>query len=345
MNRPSGPARANGPNRLRPRPARLLLVASLLACTAGAPAPATAQGSSGTGGTTGASVLELPAGSRAAGFAGAYTAASGDIDALFYNPAGIATLWSGAGLAYQAYVADVKLGSAAGAWRLGGVVLGAAVNYLDGGSIPVLEPDPAYGGERGIETGQTASAGETAIKVAVAGILPALGLRVGAAAGYVSSSIAGINRGAPFFDFGLQRDVGPVTLAGSILNYGGALSGSVGDDEPLPSEARFGAMATLPVTGRLGAVISADVGSRLQGGGTLFLAGGEFGLHASASSPLTAVARIGFSNEAGGGGLGGALRLGAGFGVGPLSFDYAYQNLNFFGPVHRLGLRWTRLHR
>jgi hypothetical protein len=67
---------------------RCPLAASLLAAFAAA--PLAAQGV----GTTGAQVMQLPAGARAAALSGAYTAASGDADVLFYNPAGNCMTWA-----------------------------------------------------------------------------------------------------------------------------------------------------------------------------------------------------------------------------------------------------------
>lgn len=328
--------------RLFPAPTRHGRAAlALLACvTIAAPAALTAQGV----GTTGAAVLELPAGSRATGMAGAYTAAAGDIDAIFYNPAGIATLKSAVGLSYQSYVANVTLGSAAAAFRVGHVVMGAALNYLDGGSIDVLVPDPAYGGQRGQLTGQTATAGETAIRFTVAGSLISPKFRIATSAGYVSSTIAGSGSNAAFFDLGAQYDVNSrITVGAGVRNFGGSLRGPAGTVQgPLPSEARIGVSGRLPLPDGLGAIADLDIAPRMQGSGTPLLCGVEFGLEPAKGRLLSAVGRIGYATTSGNGGLGGKLRLGAGIGVGPLSIDYTYQSFQYFGAVQRFGLRWTR---
>ncbi len=69
----------------------LVALGALAALAAGAPVRAQ-QGA----GVAGASVLQLPAGSRAPSFSGAYSAVTGDADVLFYNPAGLSTLRAGA---------------------------------------------------------------------------------------------------------------------------------------------------------------------------------------------------------------------------------------------------------
>ncbi len=316
--------------------ARLAL--ALLATAIAGPAPLRAQ--DGGSGTTGAVVLELPAGSRATAFAGAYTAGT-DIDALFYNPAGAGRLDAAAGLAYESFVADITLGSAAAALRVGPVVLGAAISYLDGGSVDVLEPDPAYGGQTGRPTGATATAGETAAKLAVAVPLPLSNLRVGAALGYVSSDLANTSHSGAIVDLGLQYDPTPaVTVGAAVRNIGGSLSGP--GDAPLPREARFGVSAGMPLGERIGGRVSADYIAHLEDSGGVFAGGVELGLLPDPKRHLSAVGRIGYGTQSGSDGLGGELRLGAGVGLGPVSLDYTYQSLDFFGAVHRFGIRWSR---
>ncbi|MGH7476380.1 MAG: PorV/PorQ family protein [Longimicrobiales bacterium] len=321
---------------MRPRrPGLAGFTAALLAL----PGPnATAQ----EAGTTGAIVLELPAGSRATGLAGAFTAGHGDIDALFYNPAGAATLEAAVGLAYQLYVADVAIGSAAGALRLRRAVVGLAIQYLDGGTVDVIEPDPDFGGERGRATDLSVSAGETAVRLVAALPLLADRLRLGLAAGYVARDIAGANDGAPLFDAGAQYDVGPITLGTALRNLGGDLNADTSRAVAMPAEARLGASSRLAVSARLAATVGADLLTRLEGSGSALRLGAELALTPSAHRPLTALARAGYSTAAGSGGLGGNLHVGAGLGLGVWAIDYTWQNLDYFGSIHRFGLRWQR---
>src|SRR5688572_23966022 len=112
------------------------------------PSPVRAQGV----GTTGAQVLQFVAGSRASAMAGAYTAADGDADALFYNPAGIVTMRMGGALSYETYVEQIALGSFGGVVRVGRFSVGLGGVYLNGGDVIEVVPDPAFGGNRGIPT-------------------------------------------------------------------------------------------------------------------------------------------------------------------------------------------------
>lgn len=311
-----------------------LVAVSWLALAA---APASAQEGVGA---TGAQVLQLVAGSRAAAFSGAYTAAEWDADVLFYNPAGAASLDAAASVAYQRHTSQgITFGTAAGAYRVGSVVFGIGAAYLDGGEIDVIEPDPRFGGERGEPTGETATAGESAARLSAA--IPLLDgrLRLGAGAGFVTTTLAEVSRSTAIFDAGAQYALPGVTLGASVRNFGPEMSGPLGGDVPLPTEARAGATVRLDGTRGLGAVIAADVISRLNEGTTGVVAGVEAGLMPDAYDAIGAVFRAGY-------GLGaedalGALRVGAGFSRGPVAIDYTFQQFEYFGAVHRVGIRWT----
>src|SRR5688572_2455217 len=118
--------------RPHPRAARAALAARAAALALLGAAPAAAQSGAGT---AGAQALQLLAGSRAAALSGAYAGATDDADAMFYNPAAIGGLRTAAGLSYQRYVQDIAFGSASVAQRLGPLVVGAGVAYLNAGSV------------------------------------------------------------------------------------------------------------------------------------------------------------------------------------------------------------------
>ncbi|MFW6080191.1 MAG: hypothetical protein ACODAE_11255, partial [Gemmatimonadota bacterium] len=113
---------------------------------------------------------------------------------------------------------------------------------------------------------------------------------------------------------------------------------------PLPSEARIGVTARLAgsrfAAGRdFGATVAADVVTRVAEGATGVVGGVEAGLMPrSGDDAFGAVLRAGY-------GLGaddalGAVRVGAGVSLGSLGVDYTFQDYDFFGAVHRFGLRW-----
>lgn len=304
---------------------RVALLALLLA------APLHAQ----SAGKTGAQVLQLTAGARAAALSGAYSAVAGDADALFHNPAGIAAARIGVSASYETHATGIAFGSAAGFTQLGPVFVGASVAYLDEGSIDEITPDASFGGNVGTATGTKLSAAETAARVSVALPLSGGRLRVGASFGYVSSSVAELRQGAPVIDAGLQYDVAGITTSATLRNAGGPLSGG---GDPLPTEARVGAAVPLRRNGRFTAQAFGDAIARLHEGTFDAAAGIEAGVLPLREGMLGAVARVGVDAEAE---QLGRLRFGAGITLSRISFDYAYQNYRVIGAVHRVGLRWS----
>jgi len=300
--------------------------------------PAAARGQDGVA-TTGAPVLQLVAGSRAPALSGAYTAISGDADAIFFNPAGIAWLGSAASLAYQRHVEEIVLGSAAGAVQLGRMVVGLGAVYLDAGELVVIEPDPVFGGQRGRETGAMAGARESAARLAIA--VPYGPLAIGGAVGVVTSDLAGVTRSAPYLDIGAQYVLPAVTIGAALRNMGGPMTGGNAESSPLPSELRAGAAVDLPI-GDLGALIGADLVSDLRAGTLTMVTGVEAGLRPGLENRIGAVGRLGYAVGSGTNGGLASLRVGGGLTIDRLSFDYTYQELRYFGGIHRVGLRWVR---
>ncbi|MGH7443474.1 MAG: hypothetical protein ACREKM_01290, partial [Longimicrobiales bacterium] len=184
-------------------------------------------------------------------------------------------------------------------------------------------------------------ASELAARVAAA--LPIFGdrLTVGAAAGMVTVSLAEARRIAPVFDMGAQYDLPFVTLGASLRNLGPDMSGAGLADAPLPSEARIGAATSWQRADGWGGSLNADVVTLLQEKRTGLLLGAEAGLMPATTMGISAVARVGIDATQGRDAIG-AFRFGAGVGFGRVDLDYAYQDFDAFGGVHRIGLRWAR---
>jgi hypothetical protein len=308
---------------------RALFLAALLFA-----APLSAQDNAGA---TGAQVLQFLPGSRAASLSGAYTAVAGDADALFYNPAGLAPLRRAATLSYESYVADVAFGSLGAATRVGSFTLGAAVAFLNAGDVREVIPDPEFGGNTGTETGATVSASESALRLVAARPFADGRLRAGAAIGFVATALAEQRQTAPIADLGAQYDVGPATLGVSLRNLGTGLSGDADDD--LPTEARIGAATQLLRAGAGMISASAELVGRLGEGSLTFAGGIEAGLPATDARPFAVLARLGLDAESH---QLGALRAGASLGFKDISLDYTFQQLDYFGSVHRFGVRINR---
>jgi hypothetical protein len=286
-----------------------------------------------TAGKAGAQVLQFNAGARAAALSGAYSAARGDADALFYNPSGIALARRGASLAYETFTIDVAFGSFAGFTRIGNTRIGASIAYLDAGAIDEIVPDPVFGGATGVATGNQVTASETAARLSFALPLQDGRLRVGASLGMVAFGMAEVSERAPIADIGAQFDVATVTVSAAVRNLGGNMAGN-----PLPTELRLGAVVPVRSSGGLGLNAFADAIARVREGSLGVAAGLEAGIIPRAASDIGAVARIGFDPEAD---QLSSLRFGAGVSLQSLSLDYAYQNFDFVGGVHRFGVRWT----
>ena len=290
-------------------------------------------------GTTGAQVLQFLPGSRAASMSGAYTAVSGDADAIFYNPAGVADLARAGSIAYESYVSDVSFGSVGAVTRRGGLTVGASVAFLNAGEIDEVVTDPDFNGNTGTPTGNRVRASESALRVIAALPLAGARLRAGAAFGLVAASIADQQQHAFMADAGVQYDVSnSISLGAALRNMGTDLDGDARD--ALPAEARLG--ATGHFTHPNGGIVngSLELVSRLGEDSFGMAAGIEAGMHATSARPFTLLARLGLDGERN---QLGALRAGASLGLRDLTFDYTYQHVEYFGTVHRFGLRLTRL--
>ncbi|HUE76478.1 MAG TPA: hypothetical protein VMM83_00925 [Longimicrobiales bacterium] len=310
---------------------------ALAACLLSAPGALGAQGA----GTAGAELLQMSAGARAAALGGAYTAASGDPDAVFYNPAASVWLDAGAGIGYEAYAEDITIGSLSGALDTGPVSLAAGLLFLDAGDISEVVPDPAFGGERGRPTGEDVGATEAAGRVAAAVRLAGGRAAAGAALGFFTSDLAGVSRSTVFADVGAQFRVNErVALGAAIRNIGTGLASEGYGDAPLPAQARIGATIRVPIGSTYGAAAFADGIWGIEEETAGLALGVEAGF-LPATGAFTAVVRGGATVGESDGHLG-RLRFGGGLSIAGLALDYTVQVFEYLGAVHRAGIRWTR---
>ena len=121
---------------------RVLVVLALLACAAG---PAFA-GSDERKGTGGALELRLPVGPRGTALGGSVVSDAAGIDALFWNPAGLATIQrTEATFSHTQYIADMKLNYAAVGTHLGLGALAFNAKVLSVGDVIVTTEDAPDG--------------------------------------------------------------------------------------------------------------------------------------------------------------------------------------------------------
>ncbi len=87
-------------------------------------------------GNTGASFLKISPSAAAVGMGGAYTAMAGDINALYYNPAGIASVRATQiGASHTEWISDIRYDYAAGAFQIKKGVLGMSATLLTMGQM------------------------------------------------------------------------------------------------------------------------------------------------------------------------------------------------------------------
>ena len=289
-------------------------------------------------GASAAIVLELPASARAMALGDAYAAMGGDEAALFYNPAGLATIDRAAGgLSVQRHLARSTLASLAIAGSAGPGTIALGLQVLDYGSEPELVPDPAYGGERGIATGADVSAQDLALSLGYAATVRRV--RVGAAAKYVRQRVADQSGGVAAVDIGVAGDLPHgVTLGVALQHLGPALE-IAGVAAALPRQLRAAAWMPLPSAGPVALSATAQL-TRPRDAGTLPAGGIEAAWRSSNGVRFAARAgAAGRPDES----AASALTFGAGLAARHIALDYAWQGYETVGgAVHRLGVRWER---
>lgn len=284
----------------------------------------------------GSVVAALPGSTRSAAMGGAGAALIGDAGALFANPAGIATVHRVAVEgSFEPYLAGTQYSAGAVAVRAGRLAWGFGVQALDYGSEPIVVPDPASGGRRGMPTGGTFTAGDI---IATTAFVYRRGLiAAGASAKYAREQIGAWSADAWAGDVGLAIAVFDiVALGASVQNLGGDFG--TPDGARLPRRTRVGLttnyvdpegsyrlLTTIegvwPVGDAAQLVLGAEGGVVTRGVGVV----GRMGF--VTRSPTSAASRWSF-----GGGV--ELRR--------LHLDYAYQTFALLGgSTHRLGLRWA----
>ncbi len=309
------------------------LVVFLLIVTVWAPAGA----QNGAGGESAAIVLELPASARALALGGAYSAAGEDEAAIFYNPAQLAALGGLAvGLSVQRYIASTTLAALAAATRLGPGTVGVGVQVLDYGRVDEVVPDPASGGQLGLETGATVSASDYAASIGYA--LGWTTLRFGVAAKLTRQRLAGESAGTGALDIGGSVLVfHRARVAVAVQNLGGDVT-IAGARAPLPRLVRLGTALPLREAGPVRVLAAAEL-SRARSGSVEAAGGVEVSW--TSARALTLLGRAGLLGRPAGSDLS-PLSFGGGIRARRFTLDYAYQGFETLGNTHRVGVRWQR---
>ncbi|HCC47152.1 MAG TPA: hypothetical protein DEQ38_03415 [Elusimicrobia bacterium] len=276
------------------------------------------------GGTT-ASFLKLGSGARAAGLGGAFTAVAGDINAISYNPAGLANLKrSAAGFTRAELVEGVSYNFLGYSRPAAKGNIGLGVNYLGQSSIE----------GRGANREATGSfqASDTAINLAYARPVTSrsgLGLNFK----YITSRIAGESANGWAVDAGWQykTPVKGLGLGFAVQNLGPKMQ-FLDEGSALPLTARAGAGYMLLDN----VLLSVDVSRQVNEKKTVFSFGSEYAVFDTLfmRAGYLAGAAAGVSGVADAGGF----KAGFGFKLRGMALDYAVTPFGDIGKTHRLSL-------
>jgi len=301
-------------------------------------APLAAQGNGATAGV----LLELPGSSRQMAFQGAYAAVVGDEGSIFVNPAGMAPIHRTAmGVTYERSAFGTRLSSGAAALRVGRFDAGLGVMYLDFGGDSVIVPDPAFGGDRGLATGQVITAYNA---LAVGALAYRRGMiSLGGSVKYLREQIG--SGSSPYAAHGVTGDLGlaiavfDIMAIGAVVqNVGGSLSNSTGTRVPMPRTTRLGfTINFIDPQGTARFMTTVDWVNP-PGGDSYAAFGFEGGIVAGG------VGLVGRAGIAAGRAPGDRqpFSFGGGIVVKSVRLDYAWQGYETLGQgSHRFGLRWV----
>ncbi len=290
----------------------MIIIAAILTTTVSAFAF-----SSSDNGTTGAAVLNLPAGARAQGMGEAFTSIADDSTAGYWNPAGLNLLkGSSATFMHSLWFGDTSYEWASIAMPMGNDRIGIGVKYLNYGSIPQTDT-----------TGLTTGTFSPADLVIEASYATKMGdLNFGVTLKYASLSI--VSTASAFcIDAGVMQPLklGDIQAMGAIgiynLGFGGKF---VSDNFNLPLSVKAG------ISGNVMKDLLVAVDLVSPSDSSLYTAvGAEYKL--KLDSAMSGALRVGYtlknSDVAG-------LSAGAGLVIGNIIVDYAYVPFGDLGTTH-----------
>lgn len=280
-----------------------------------------APAQAGSAGAEPFNFLFLDANARAVGLSGACTARASDVNALLYNPAGLAGVKKHqATFMHNQYFQDISqeyLGYASPyGW-------GASFNYLSYGDIPRTTVSNQAGAGLG-----SFGASDMALSAGYGRELRD-GLAAGAAVKMVRESLDDVSATGFALDLGLLYSfpaVDGLSVGAALQNLGPKVKFDSAE-ESLPMNLRLGGAYSFEILGRQSSA-SLDL-TRERSEDMLAAAG--FEMAAAESFPV----RLGYNtrNEDGPG-----ITAGLGYINGDLSFDYAFAPFKELGAAHRLSV-------
>jgi len=175
-------------------------------------------------GTAGAQELLIPVGARGLAFNGAYLAGLDGVEAIFYNPAGLAAsnLSSEAMFSYMNYIADIGISYAAVATSFEGFgSIGLSIKSMDFGDIPETTVQAPYG------TGSTFSPTFVTVGITYANSLTDR-IQIGITGNVVTENIISTSATGVAFNFGVQYsnvvDITGLKFGVVLKNFGAPMT-------------------------------------------------------------------------------------------------------------------------
>ncbi len=285
-------------------------------------APVQAARAASDNGTVSGAFLRLPPSAAGAGMAEAGVAVTAGSQAIFVNPAGLATVKGGFASFSHALWAD----------SITFDVLSAAFNTPYGGVAGIGLRSLSYGKMDSLDNKGNPSGSISPRDIAAeAGWGADLGggLAAGFSLKYISSRI---KRSASAFaaDAGVTRRVGRTFFGAALQNAGGGLK--FGEDRyPLPLNLKLG--VGVPYGRSLLGVFDLNL---TRGSSPWLAAGGKYTY--LLGDNLALVLRAGYNTaSADTGGVNG-FALGFGISLPDMAFDYALRTMGELGPTHHIGI-------
>ena len=287
-------------------------------------------------------LLETPPTARSISLGGAYGAVFGDEGSVFVNPAGLAPIRHAAiGFSGEARRDRARLGTAAGALRLGRLTFGFGAMYLEHNSDSIPVPDSTLFGGSGAAVGSGTS-GYNALGVAALAYrrgmfsvgVSAKGLREyvsdGSPDAYAVNGVTGtVGAGMAFFDI--------AAFGFAIENLTGTLSGN-GRSYSLPRTLRGGFTINFVDPQGTARILTTIDWVRPPRGDAYWVLAGETGL---VLRGIGLLGRAGVATGRSGSALSDAS-FGGGLVLHSVRIDYASQG--YRGDPrrsHRFGVRWV----